>query len=389
MDGDVPDETLSPEMDEPAAEENTAATQSADRILESETTTAYSYIYASGKLLQEKVTTNGVTETHNFFYDNTGKPYAMQVDGTTYYYITNLQGDVMGLVDTSGNAVATYTYDPYGKVLTATGTLAEKNPLRYRGYYYDSESSLYYLQSRYYDPATRRFVNADAFASTGQGLLGCNMFAYCNNDPENSCDSYGYGPMNGGSRTCFYVILECGSANTSSPNDEFLMAFYGVSSSNDIPDMPDGAMIFVENITSWSRGNLSVIKGYTVVFDSEKFCEYSFGGVGVGVSKSIPLDKTITQGYVYGVTDVSDYCGIFAGGSVNMLAQFSGGAIGLPLANPMVYTNVEGGAGYSPSVGLSLTWYGTKQTDWIYGKANLCTLVNPYQHNPMWQQPYA
>ena len=156
-----------------------------------ETTTAYSHIYASGKLLQEKVTTSGTTETHNFFYDNTGKPYAMQVNGTTYYYVTNLQGDVMGLVDTSGTSVASYTYDPYGKVLTATGALAEKNPLRYRGYYYDSESSLYYLQSRYYDPATRRFVNADSYSSTGQGLIGHNMFAYCGNDPINKEDRNG------------------------------------------------------------------------------------------------------------------------------------------------------------------------------------------------------
>ena len=142
-------------------------------------------------MLQEKVTTNGTTETHNFFYDNTGKPYAMQINGTTYYYVTNLQGDVMGLVDTSGNSVASYTYDPYGKVLTATGTLAEKNPLRYRGYYYDSESGLYYLQSRYYDPATRRFVNADSYASTNQSIISYNMFAYCKNCPVFSVDVYG------------------------------------------------------------------------------------------------------------------------------------------------------------------------------------------------------
>lgn len=107
----------------------------------------------------------------------------MQVNGTTYYYVTNLQGDVMGLVDTNGNTVATYTYDPYGKVLTATGALAEKNPLRYRGYYYDSESGLYYLLSRYYDPAVRRFINADSYASTGQGIAGYNMFSYCSNSP--------------------------------------------------------------------------------------------------------------------------------------------------------------------------------------------------------------
>ena len=185
MDADVPDETLPPK------EKDSVSTQSADRILESETTVSYSYIYASGKLLQEKVTASGATETHNFFYDNTGKPYAMQVNGTTYYYITNLQGDVMGLVDTSGNSVASYTYDPYGKVLTATGTLAEKNPLRYRGYYYDSESSLYYLLSRYYDPATRRFVNADSYASTNQSIISYNMFAYCKNCPVFSIDVYG------------------------------------------------------------------------------------------------------------------------------------------------------------------------------------------------------
>ena len=98
----------------------------------------------------------------------------------------------MGLVDTSGNSVASYTYDPYGKVLTATGELAEKNPLRYRGYYYDSESGLYYLQSRYYDPATRRFINADSYASTGQGLIGHNMFAYCSNLPISTIDLDGH-----------------------------------------------------------------------------------------------------------------------------------------------------------------------------------------------------
>ena len=196
--GEAPDETIPPETGETASEEPvqpegdaSVDVQATSQTIASEATTAYSYIYASGKLLQEKVTTDGTTETHNFFYDNTGKPYAMQVNGTTYYYVTNLQGDVMGLVDTSGNSVASYTYDPYGKVLTATGTLAEKNPLRYRGYYYDSESGLYYLQSRYYDPAVRRFVNADSYASTGQGILGQNMFAYCSNCPTISCDPLG------------------------------------------------------------------------------------------------------------------------------------------------------------------------------------------------------
>ena len=110
----------------------------------------------------------------------------------TYYYITNLQGDVMYLVDSNGNQVAAYTYDPYGKILSATGAMAEINPLRYRGYYYDTETGFYYLQSRYYDPNTCRFINADGYASTGQGLMGYNMFAYCNNNSVNSADPAGY-----------------------------------------------------------------------------------------------------------------------------------------------------------------------------------------------------
>ena len=95
------------------------------------------------------------------------------------------------VVDSNGQVVASYTYDAWGKVLTATGTMAEINPIRYRGYYYDSETGLYYLNSRYYDPETGRFVNADSYVSTGQGITAYNMFAYCLNDPVNYIDPTG------------------------------------------------------------------------------------------------------------------------------------------------------------------------------------------------------
>ena len=155
-------------------------------------TETHSYIYASGKLLRETITTGSTTKTLDFFYDNAGMPYALKYNGTTYYYITNLQGDVMALVNSSGEYVANYSYDPYGKVLSATGAMADINPLRYRGYYYDSETGFYYLQSRYYDPAIGRFINADEYASTGQGFIGYNMFAYCGNEPTNSSDQTGH-----------------------------------------------------------------------------------------------------------------------------------------------------------------------------------------------------
>ena len=146
------------------------------------------------KLLRDGTT----TKTLDFTYDNVGMPYSLIYnDGTattTYYYITNLQGDVMYLVDASGNEVAAYDYDPYSKIISATGDLAEINPLRYRGYYYDSETCFYYLQSRYYDPEICRFINADSYTSTGVGYLGYNMFAYCNNNPISNSDSDGYTP---------------------------------------------------------------------------------------------------------------------------------------------------------------------------------------------------
>jgi len=90
------------------------------------------------------------------------------------------------------NTVAEYTYDAWGKPLSTTDGegnsvanthIAKLNPLRYRGYYFDMETGFYYLQSRYYDPTLRRFINADSLASTGQGILGTNMFAYCGNEP--------------------------------------------------------------------------------------------------------------------------------------------------------------------------------------------------------------
>ena len=133
----------------------------------------------------------------DFLYDESGRPFALNYSTngssfTTYYYILNLQGDVVKLVTSSGSAVATYEYDAWGSILSKSGTMADKNPLRYRGYYYDTETGYYYLQSRYYNPASRRFINADSYASTGQGFVGTNMFSYCNNDPVIYADTTGH-----------------------------------------------------------------------------------------------------------------------------------------------------------------------------------------------------
>ena len=154
-------------------------------------TTTY-YIYSGDKLVAQKTGNN----TIYLEYDSTGSPFLISYNGSHYYYILNGQGDVIALIDNTGNTVVEYTYDPWGQITSITGalagTLGQANPLRYRGYYYDSETGLYYLQSRYYDPETGRFISADGLLSTGQGVLGYNMFAYCGNNPVNRIDSNGY-----------------------------------------------------------------------------------------------------------------------------------------------------------------------------------------------------
>ena len=171
-------------------------TYNADGLRTSRTngTTTYKYQYLSGQLVKMTVDDKEMY----FNYDASGTPVSMVYNGTTYYYVMNLQGDIVGIVNQSGNQLVGYTYDAWGNILTTTGssanTLGKYNPLRYRGYVYDSEIGMFYLQSRYYDPEVGRFINADAFASTGCGLLGNNMIAYCNNNPVNLGDTSGVAP---------------------------------------------------------------------------------------------------------------------------------------------------------------------------------------------------
>ena len=167
-----------------------------DWTLASTETVTHEYLTQSGKVVRETITTSMDTTTLDFFYDDSGRPFAFNysVDGSdfeTYYYILNLQGDVVQIIDEGGVLQAEYVYSPWGEVISAEGDLAEINPLRYRGYYYDSETGFYYLRSRYYDPENHRFINADSYASTGQGFLGTNTFAYCNNSPIQFSDATG------------------------------------------------------------------------------------------------------------------------------------------------------------------------------------------------------
>ena len=188
------------EADEPEESENDTTPAETEHtisgVLASTETVTHEYLTQSGKVVRETITTSMDTTTLDFFYDESGRPFAFNYtpEGSTpntYYYILNLQGDVVQIIDEGGVPQAEYVYSPWGEIISAEGDLAEVNPLRYRGYYYDSETGFYYLQSRYYDPENHRFINADSYASTGQGFLGVNMFAYCSNNPVNNFDNDG------------------------------------------------------------------------------------------------------------------------------------------------------------------------------------------------------
>ena len=164
-------------------------------------TKTYSYVYIGDQLMEMTIDDNGTVRTLSFFYDNSS-PYAVKVtsggSSSTYYYVLNLQGDVTAIVNSAGKTVVEYTYDPWGKLLSIDGEykngLGIRNPLRYRGYVYDQESGLYYLQSRYYDPTTCRFINADEVLYY-KNSLGNHLFAYCENSPVACIDPFGYGKI--------------------------------------------------------------------------------------------------------------------------------------------------------------------------------------------------
>ena len=159
----------------------------------------HEYITQGGNVTLERWN-DGEEKSLEFIYDNGGAPYSViysrgnELD--TYYYILNQQGDVIRIVDTSGKTVAEYTYNGWGEILNVSNAKGSEigtlNPIRYRGYYYDSELNMYYLQSRYYDPVMKRMIASDDESLTSDATLNNNnLFAYCDNNPVNRADTEG------------------------------------------------------------------------------------------------------------------------------------------------------------------------------------------------------
>ena len=154
--------------------------------------TTYTYTTLSGKVMRQQWGEKSL----EFVYGDGNQPFAVIYnDGSTstlYYYVLNAQGDVAAILNSSGKLAASYDYDAWGNCTvydSSDAAIGDLNPLRYRGYYYDAETGFYYLQSRYYDPAICRFINADGLFT--DGFIGANLFAYCANNPVNTVDPTG------------------------------------------------------------------------------------------------------------------------------------------------------------------------------------------------------
>ena len=219
------------------------------------------YYYNGDILAGQK---NGNTVTF-FMYDENGDYIGFNYAGMNFYYIKNAQNDVIAIADSSGTVVTRYTYDSWGKLLSMTGNVifGTVNPIRYRSYYYDNESGLYYLKSRYYNPEIGRFICADGLVDN-RGLTTQNLFQYCGNNPVNMFDSSGksFGAILIGGLVlgCLLILAGCStesedlpSSSTTAPSSP---SSSPLPSTSDIPtDLSDEEKVLVATIAAEATVN--------------------------------------------------------------------------------------------------------------------------------------
>ncbi|MCQ4021800.1 RHS repeat domain-containing protein [Ruminococcus sp. zg-924] len=284
--------------------------------------------YLDGMLLYE---TRGEKYFH-YYYDSNGMlcavNYRLTPNGTeyVYYYTHNWRGDIVGIYNGNGDLKAKYTYDAWGNVtaikdsngnaITDPNHVGNLNPFRYRGYYMDTETGMYYLMSRYYDPVTHRFLNADGYFQTGLGVLDTNMNAYCGNNPVNCVDYSGMWVLvvSGNASCGFLSGISAGSGIAfDSEGNVALQKSYAYTDFNGMDTIYLGASL-------WAGAGLSVtyIWDCKDVYDlvergSTQFGASGGGGVSGGADL-IWMDKAS-----YALSGISGSVGVGAGVDIHVM----------------------------------------------------------------------
>jgi len=270
-------------------------------------TTTHTYILDGAKILKETWGSSTLIP----IYDNEDAVCGIVYNNTPYYFIKNLQGDVIAITNSSAAVVAKYSYDAWGVPTIISDTsgigIASINPFRYRSYYYDTETQLYYLQSRYYDPEVGRFISSDFISNIGfvDDVLTNNVFAFCNNNCINETDIDGaiIGTI---VKVIFRMFLYALTAiGVQYLADKFLSLIYrktvksetNVYISTGLQGAIDGFWNsgFIGDIMKSVIGNL-IMQFINIVWKGKKFeptqlCEAVFDGIMSGVLSKLSIKK--------------------------------------------------------------------------------------------------
>ena len=237
--------------------------------------TKTNFFTVDGRIISQ----NDGTNTWCFQYDEGDDIIGFLYNDAQYYYITNQMGDVIGIINSDGEYIANYIYDDWGKIVnvdkpsgntTLENTIADTNPMLYRGYYYDYESGYYYLQSRYYSPELTRFISADdidaMFDVKDSAYGGANGYSYCCNDPVNNIDRNG--------------------KNIKSLNKLILHKYVGAKMPKNF-----GKQSISENGFNMLKACESFHSKAYKALSSEKYYTYGYGHYGIDVKASSTITK--------------------------------------------------------------------------------------------------
>ncbi len=274
------------------------------------------------------------TDTLYYYYNGARDLFGFKYNGVNYYYIKNAQGDIIQIVDDSGSVVVAYTYDTWGKLVSITGsaatTLGVANPYRYRGYRYDNETGLYFLNSRYYDPEVGRFINADAILSVFSRNRTSNAFSYAGNNPVTFWDLDGYlvtmhgytisaASLAGVSASVVFAQDDNGgdaelhsvSANYWGTPTLSTGAFYAVIDIDNINELESTDLYFLGG-----SGGVILNVGYDEIYVGNPFLDPDAVKVGFAISASISPKIPIPDLHMYNGTMTIVYSNKYYSGKI-------------------------------------------------------------------------